>query len=245
MISGAPLSADEIGWLAEDDAFSPLLKGTIVHPVGEPKEAGLLLNVDPKKGLGVLPLDYDAKWVGARDIIIPHPMGLGDVTAWQDLLVDLSMQQALVQAFREVRRVPTAQRKLTESSMLSNRETRSASAAERNLMEEGWIVRRGMARRRLTLRVGDKVISVEAWFDYGEFYMPTDSTTTGNFGFNSDAGRPIKFIDVPDVLVSEAVRSLELSIAKSGAKKDEDAADEEVGEETEGEEGSEEASEDE
>lgn len=238
MISGAPFSADEISWLAEDDAFAPLIKGTIVHPVGEPREAGLLLTVDPKKGLGVLPLDYDAKWLGARDVIMPHPMSLGDVMPWQDLLVDVSMQQALVQAFREVRKVPTAQRKLTESAMLANRETRAASTVERNLMEEGWVVRRGMARRRLTLRVEDKVVSVEAWFDYGEFYEPSEGTTTGNFGFNGgETGRPIKFLEVPDVLISEAVRSIELCLAKSGAKKDEDAEEDEAAEGEDGEAG--------
>lgn len=231
MISGATLTGDELAWLVEDDAFAPLLRGVLVHPVDRPRDAGILLAWDAARGLGVLPMDYDARWLGWATVEVVHPMKLSDVTTWQDLLIDLGIQQELVQLFREVKNVPTAHRNLTESSMLSGRETRSGSAIERSLMAEGWVTRRGMARRKLSVRTGTGVVSVEAWFDYGEYYMPGEPTTTGSFGFTRvDTGKAFKFTEVPAVLVSEAIRSLELCLAQAGAKKDDDEAEEDEAE---------------
>jgi hypothetical protein len=220
MISGVPFSGDEIGWLLADDAYAPLLKGVVVSAGAD---AGLLVANDEKRGLGVLPLDYDARWIGQAGIEVVHPTKLGDLTAWQDLLVDLGMQQPLVQAFRTIKSVPAAQRELTESSMLANRNTRSAAVAERVLMEDGWVCRRGMAKRKLSVRTDGGMQAAEAWFDYGEYYMPSDGTSTGSFGFNTaDAGKPMKFSVVPPVLVSEAIYSLEKCLAQAGAKGDDD-----------------------
>lgn len=236
MISGAPISAGEIAWLVDDDAFAPSLKGVLVAPAGGADASGLLVSWDRDKGLGLLPLDYDARWIGWTDVEIVHPMKLGDALPWQDLLIDLGVQQGLAQIFREVKSVPAAQRSLTESSMLSGRETRSAAVIERALGEEGWTTRRGMARRKLSLRgdptSGSPGMTVEAWFDYGECYMPSDPTTTGAFGFWAAGTRaPLKLSAVPGVLLSETIRSLDVALAQAGAKKDED----EEGEGAEGE----------
>jgi len=230
MITGAPFAGDELTWLVEDDVFAPLLRGVLVRPLERPRDAGLLVSWDEQRGVGVLPLDYDARWLGWTSVEVVHPMKLTDVTPWQDLLIDVGIQQELVQIFREVKNVPTAQRNLTESSQLAGRETRSGTAVERALMEEGWVSRRGMARRKLSERTSTGVIAVEAWFDYGEYYMPGEPTTTGAFGFSHpETGKPLKFSEVPAVLLSEAIRSLELCLALSGAKKGGDAEGEEEG----------------
>lgn len=236
LISGAPLQGEELAWLLQDAAYAPLLTGLIVRPTGQ-GEPGVLLACDPTRGIGLLPLDYDARWIGTPEVEITHPTRLGDLTAWQDLLVDLGLQQGLVQAFREVRNVPPAHRALTESSMLAGRDARSAAVFERVLMEEGWVVRRGIARRKLSLRNPDGTVSAaDAWFDYGEYYMPSDPTTSGVFGFYRSGTRsPLKFQEVPPVLVSEAIRSLELCLAQAGAKKDDDEAEAESGAEAESE----------
>lgn len=243
MISGAAFAADEIAWLVEDDAFAPLLKALLVAPVGrggrggsvgdagDEAPPGLLVAWDRERGLGLLPLDYDARWVGWVDVELVHPMKLAEVVPWQDLLVDLGLQQLLPQAFRELRALPPAQRAQVESSWLSGRDTRSAAIIERALGEEGWVARRGMARRALSTRAGDAVHTVEAWFDYGEYYLPSDPTTTGALGFvTPGARRPIRLGEVPGVLFSEAIRSLEVALAQAGAKKGEADEDEEDGE---------------
>ncbi len=246
LIAGVPFSSAEIAWLVDDDAFAPMLKGLVVYPEGRAENAGLVLSWDKKRGLGVLPLDYDARWIGWQDVELAHPMKLGDVTPWQDLLIDLNLQQTLVQVFREIRNVPGSQRNSSESSMLAGRETKAASTIERTLMADGWSVRRGMARRKLSVRRDGGVGTVEAWFDYGEFYMPADPTTTGSFGFYEPGStKGIKFKDVPEVLLSEAVRSLEMCLAQAGVKKAE-ASDEEGDEATrEGEEAEDKEDEDE
>jgi predicted DNA-binding WGR domain protein len=232
MISGSPIGAAEIAWLVHDDAFADLLKGLIVVPKGSAPV--LLLGWEESRGLGVLPLDYDARWIGWHDLQIPHPIHLEGVTAWQDVLVELGLSQALVQAFREIKTVPAAQRNLYECTMLANRETRSAAAVERILMDDGWITRRGHAKRTLTLREGETPVTVEAWFDYGEYYMPSDETTTGAFGVNDERGRPLKMSDVPKVLLGEIIRSLEVALAQAGAKKDGDDDESDEGESEDG-----------
>lgn len=221
MISGAPMNADEVGWLVQDEAFAEYIKGLVVTPK-DGSGSGVIVGWDAARGLGLLPLDYDARWVGWLDVDVPHPSKLSDVAAWQDLLVDLGMQQSLVQIFREVKTVPAAQRQLFECTMLSNRETRSAAGIERVLMDDGWVTRRGHAKRSFSLREATGVVTVEAWFDYGEYYMPSDETTTGAFGVNDANGRPLRMSDVPAVLLGEIIRSLEVACAQAGAKKDDD-----------------------
>ena len=233
MISGAPFAADEARWLVQDEAFADLFKGLVIEPAnGEPV---LLVGWDDARGLGVLPPDYDARWIGWHEVLVPHPMKLagtpGAIALWQDMLVDLGMQQTLVQVFREIKSVPVAQRTLFECTMLANRETRSAAAVERVLMDDGWVTRRGHAKRTLSLRKEGGTTSVEAWFDYGEYYMPSDETTTGAFGVNDEKGRPLRMSDVAAVLLGEIIRSLEVGLAAAGAKKDDD------GEESENEDG--------
>lgn len=227
MISGTPIVADELAWLVQDAAFEDLFRGLVVVADGSPERApAVLVGWDSTRGLGVVPLDYDAKWIGWPTVTIPHPSHLSDLTEWQDLLIELGLQQGLAQVFREVKSVPAAQRTLQECTMVANRETRSAAAIERALMDDGWTARRGMAKRHLWLREGDAITTVEAWFDYGEYYMPSDETTTGAFGVNDVRGRPLPMSAVPGVLLGEIIRSLELACSQAGSKKD-DAEDDE------------------
>lgn len=237
MISGQPLLAEEATWFSEDEAYAPLLRGLIVLPARPNTPPGLLVSWDPSRGLGLLPIDYDARWAGWTDLELAHPMKLGDVVPWQDLLLDVGLQQVLPQAFRELKTVPPSQRTLTESPMLAGRTARSAATIERALSEQGWVPRRGMAKRVFTLRQvidGDpQITSVEAWFDYGEYYMPSDPTETGAFGFTElGTRRARKLGDVPAILVSETIRSLEVCCAQAGAQRDDEPAEETDTEET-------------
>jgi hypothetical protein len=104
--------------------------------------------------------------------------------------------------------------------MLKGRATRSAAATERALFEEGWIPRRGNARRRMSVRSDGAAPLFLAWFDYGEFNAPSDPTRTGGLGFVlASTRRPVVLGDVPRVLLSEAIRSLEVCLAQAGAGK--------------------------
>lgn len=219
MISGESICAQDIAWLVEDDAFASHMRGLIVLPGGTAAvhNAGVLLSWDSARGLGLLPLDYDARWIGWTAIQILHPLELTDPSAWQDLLLDLTLEQPLPQAFREIRGIPLSEHHLTQSTLLSGRTTRSALAMERALFEEGWIPRRGNARRRLSVRTDCAAAMVTAWFDYGEFNAPTDPTRTGTLGFlRAPSREPIPLGAVPQVLLSEAIRSLEVCLAQAG-----------------------------
>jgi hypothetical protein len=220
MISGERICAEDLAWFVEDDAFAMHLRGLIAAPEDAPHNAGVLLSWDKKRGIGLLPLDYDARWIGWTAIEILHPMKLQGTTSWQDLLLDLKLDQPLSQAFREIRAIPLAERNLTESALLTGRGTRSAAAIERALLEEGWVPRRGNARRPMSVRSGKETTRLVAWFDYGQFIAPGDPTRTGAFGFLLARTRePIPLGAVPKVLASEAIRSLEVCLAQAGAGK--------------------------
>src|SRR5262249_13994090 len=109
---------------------------------------------------------------------------------------------------------------LTQSAALAGRSTRSAAAIERALFEEGWTPRRGNAQRRMSARSDGDAALVTAWFDYGEFNAPSDPTRTGMLGFLRAPDRaPIPLGSVPQVLLSEVIRSLEICLAQAGAGK--------------------------
>src|SRR5262249_16869671 len=103
MISGESIPAEDLAWFVDDEVFATPLRGLIVRPAhaASSQSAGVLVSWDTERGLGLLPLDYDARWIGWTAIEILHPLKLADVIAWQELLLDLSLEQPLPQAFRE------------------------------------------------------------------------------------------------------------------------------------------------
>lgn len=224
MVAGLPFTAEEMAWLSQDLAYGPHLRGLIFAPEGQSEASmGVIVRFDEQRGLGLVPLDYDSRWVPFSEGLIPHPIRMPSLSDWQDLIIDLGLEQPIPQVFRELRRVQHAERRLKESSLLAGGETRSAAAIERLLMEAGWTVKRGLARRKLSARVDARPAQVEAWFDYGEFYTPDEPTFLGNFGFADVATkRRLTFEEVPEIIVSEAIRSLETCAAQAGAKKAEE-----------------------
>lgn len=241
MIIGNLFLKEEIHWFTLDRAFAPFLKGILIRSKPNPRDLGILVQWNETRGLGIVPLDYDARWIGWEEVEIMHPIQIESMEPWQDLLVDLGLKQELVQLFRELKSIPKVQLDLTESSMLANRETRSGSAIERSLLEEGWVVRRGTARRVMQTKLSHEQASesailtkVEAWFDYGgDYYIPFESTTTGSFGFHEIlTHKPVSFRKVHPILISETIRSLEVALAQAGAtKENEDETSEEQTEE--------------
>lgn len=58
-------------------------------------------------GLGVVDLDGESVTISAEQVLIPHPVLLGDLDDLRELAVELGLDQRFNQLFREVHRMPT------------------------------------------------------------------------------------------------------------------------------------------
>ena len=62
---------------------------------------GLLRDVDAKKGVGVVDLDGETRWLRTETIALPHPILIEDLNGFRELATELSLTQKIQQLFRE------------------------------------------------------------------------------------------------------------------------------------------------
>jgi hypothetical protein len=220
MTSAETLTGEALAWLFGDPVHAALLRHLVVAPAAAPSSpvqgAGLVWAWDDARGLGVVPLDYDARWLGWVDVELVHPARLPDLAAWRALLGDLGVRQQLPQLFRERASLPAADLDRTESLALAGRSARSAASIRTALAAEGFHVGPGLARRTFTHR--DAAAPIEAWFDPGSAPWPSDPCTSGAFGFRDAQGAPLPFSAVPAPLVHETQRSIERALARAAPR---------------------------
>ncbi|MDI1432281.1 DUF4132 domain-containing protein [Polyangium sorediatum] len=219
MISATPLRADELAWLLDDPLHASLLGHLVVttrpRDPGPPRDLALLWSWERARGLGVVPLDYDARWIGWTDVEIVHPARLPDVTPWRALLDDLGVKQALPQLFRDLRGVPDEELDSTESHVLARRLV-DAAALRRALADEGFCTGPGLATRTFVHSPSDP--NVSAWFDPGRPPWPRDAAYSGAFGFCDPNGVALPFSSVPRPLVCEARASIDRALARAAPR---------------------------
>ncbi|MDI1446710.1 DUF4132 domain-containing protein [Polyangium sp. 6x1] len=219
MIRAAPLHADELAWLLDDPWCASLLRHLVIttrpRDPGVPRDLALLWTWERTRGLGVVPLDYDARWIGWTEVELVHPARLPDVAAWRALLGDLGVKQELPQLFRDLRGVPDDELESAESLVLARRLV-DAAALRRALADEGFCTGPGLATRSFVYESGGQ--SVSAWFDAGSPPWPRDAAFSGAFGFCDPNGAPLPFSAVPRALVCEARASIERALARAAPR---------------------------
>ncbi|MDC0742367.1 DUF4132 domain-containing protein [Polyangium mundeleinium] len=219
MISATPLRADELAWLLDDPLHASLLSHLVIttrpRDPGPPRDLALLWSWERARGLGVVPLDYDARWIGWTDVEIVHPARLPDAAAWRALLDELSLKQALPQLFRDLRGVPDDELDSTESNVLARRLV-DAAALRRALTDEGFCTGPGLATRTFVHQPSDQ--NVTAWFDAGRPPWPRDAAYSGAFGFCDPNGVALAFSSVPRPLVCEARASIDRALARAAPR---------------------------
>lgn len=106
MLRSLPVPRAVLAEVFADPAWHALVSNAVVAPVnadGEPDllSAGFLRAADPAKGLGIVDLDGESRWLTQDSVAIPHPILLGDLNDFRTLAGELGLNQGLPQLFRE------------------------------------------------------------------------------------------------------------------------------------------------
>ena len=103
MVRSLPVPLTVLAQVWADEAWRSALTDLVVEPQGgRGAEPGLLRDVDPNKGAGLVTLDGDSIWVKARTLSVPHPVLLPDLEDLRGFVSDLGVEQIVPQLFRSV-----------------------------------------------------------------------------------------------------------------------------------------------
>ncbi len=199
-----PRAAIAATW--DDPAWRTPLHHAVVCPLegGELdlSRAGFLEGASVDRGIGVVDLDGESRWLDAPEIVLPHPILLSDLDDWRELATDLGFSQGLSQLFRETF-ARAAKHAGTHGSVTDFAEGKFAQLnhALGKCRTLGYRVRGGYA----VCPVWEDGRSVEARYWIGADY-PEGETFTGELVWVDDRERNLKLADVGPVAFSEGMR---------------------------------------
>jgi len=197
-----------------DADWRDVLVNTVICPCTENgkmnlEACGLLKDIDATKGLGIVDVDGESKWLRNEFVAIPHPILIQDLEDVRELAVDLGIQQKLEQLYR-----PTFAPRADQLDLKSVRDFESgvfdqlmfAMGACRKL---GYPVRGGYA----TCKVWEGELPLEARYYIGS-ESPDSPTETGELIFVDSRQIAVPIRDVGRVTFSEGVRMASSIYAK-------------------------------
>src|SRR5262249_12050823 len=141
-------------------------------------QTGLLRDVDPKKGVGVVDRDGETQWIAAEQILIPHPILIDGVNELREIAADMGFSQALEQLFRPIFAPTAEQKELTRIMDYSGGMFEQLNFANSLCRRLGYPVRGGYA----CSKVWENAKPVEARFWIGDEH-PEGETYTGELIF--------------------------------------------------------------
>jgi Domain of unknown function (DUF4132) len=221
MLRSLPVPCDVVRAVWPDPDWAEMLRNLVVTPVDahgktDATQTGLLRDVEPKKGIGVVDRDGETQWIAAMQILIPHPILIDELDELREIAADAGFSQAIEQIFR-----PTfaATKDQKESSQITDftdgrfEQLNFASALCRRL---GYPVRGGYA----CSKVWENARPIEARYWIGAD-APEAETVTGELIFVDSDQKPLKIADVGRVTFSEGVRMASQIFAKRKVAKEE------------------------
>ncbi len=221
MLRSLPVPCDIVRAVWPDPDWAEMLRNLVVTPVdvhGKPNatQTGLLRDVDPKKGIGVVDRDGETQWIAAAQILIPHPILIDGLEELREIAADMGFTQAIEQLFRPTF-APTSEQKeqsrLTDYSGGKFDQLNFVGSLCRRL---GYPVRGGYA----CTKIWENARPIEARYWIGDEY-PEAETYTGELIFVDNEQKPIKIADVGRGTFSEGVRMASQIYAKRKVEKEE------------------------
>jgi len=216
-----PRSVLEAVW--DDPAWRKPLENAVVVAVKadgghDAAKAGLFRGVDKKKGVGVVDLDGETAWLDTERVAIPHPILVGELDAWRELITQLGVAQGISQLHRETHAKPEG---LTATTIDQFEDGKFAMLmhALGKARALGFKVRGGFA----TCKVWDGGGVAEARYWIGAD-SPDSETYTGQLSWVDGRERGLKLADVGPVAFSEGMRMASSIYAARVVEKKEEAA---------------------
>jgi hypothetical protein len=106
MLRSLPVPGGVVEALWPDPAWRAALRDAVVAGLDASGERladgiGLLRAADPVRGLGVVTLDGETRWLRPAACAVPHPALIPELESFRDLATDLDVEQRVPQLFRE------------------------------------------------------------------------------------------------------------------------------------------------
>jgi hypothetical protein len=221
MLRSLPMPCDVVRAIWPDPDWADMLRNLVITPVdahGKPNamQTGLLRNVDPKKGIGVVDRDGETQWIAATQILIPHPILIDGLGELREIAADMGFSQAIEQLFRPTFTATKEQLELYRITDYSNGKFDQLNFASSLCSRLGYPVRGGYA----CSRIWENARPIEARYWIGAEY-PEAETYTGELIFVDSDQKPLKIAEVGRVTFSEGVRMATQIYAKRKVEKEE------------------------
>ncbi|PID63461.1 MAG: hypothetical protein CSB44_01640 [Gammaproteobacteria bacterium] len=206
MLRSLPTPTSIIKAVWADPDWRDNLEGLVVVPADhdghfDTDNAGLLRDVDADKGLGVIDLDGESRWIDSECFGIPHPILIADLVELRELAADLGIEQSIDQIYRPIHEPSPAQQRAVRISDFADGHFAQFNHAVSLSRRHGYAVRGGSA----CCTVWEGGEQYEARFDLGESNTdwPTD---TGDLMFVDAEQKAISIAEVGPVTFSEGMR---------------------------------------
>ena len=206
-----------------DPAWRTALENMVIAPSTssgkvDREQYGLLKNADAKKGVGVIDVDGESKWLKSPCVAFLHPILIGELDDLRDLANDLGVVQSVEQLYRPVFRPAKEQLQLNSIRDYENGEFEQLNFALGVCKRLGYPVRGGYS----TCKVWEGISPLEARYYVGSD-SPESQTFTGDLIFVDDKQQAITIRDVGPVTFSEGVRMASSIYATRKVEKNEGA----------------------
>jgi hypothetical protein len=214
MMRSLPVPCDVVRQVWPDPDWSATLRNLVVTPAdvhgkADATHTGLLRDVDPKKGIGVVDRDGETRWIATAQLLIPHPILIDGLAELREIAADMGFSQQVEQLFRPVFAARDDQKETSRITDFSNGKFEQLNFANALCRRLGYPVRGGYA----CCKVWENARPVEARYWVGADY-PEGGTYTGELIFVDGEQKPQKIADVGRVTFSEGVRMAAQIFAK-------------------------------
>jgi hypothetical protein len=221
MLRSLPVPCEVVRAVWPDPDWSDMLRNLVVIPADaqgktNPAQTGLLRDVDPKKGIGVVDRDGETQWIAAAQILIPHPILIDGLAELREIAADMGFSQALEQMYRPIFSATVEQKETTRIADFTGGKFDQLNFATSLCKRLGYPVRGGYA----CCKVWENAKPIEARYWIGADY-PEGETWTGELIFVDGEQNPQKIASVGRVTFSEGVRMASQIFAKRKVEKEE------------------------
>lgn len=214
MLRSLPLPAAVVAAVWPDPAWRAALENTVVRAadaLGKPdaKQVGFLRGADPQRGIGLVTLDGETRWVKAEAVVLPHPVLLADRDEWRELASELNLRQGVQQLLREVHERGGERAGATAVTRFANGEFEMLSHVSGRCKQLGYPVRGGYAT--CTVLEGASEVRASYWIGADD---PMSPTSTGDLTWSDADERQLPISEVGPVAFSEGMRMAAALYAK-------------------------------
>jgi len=221
MLRSLLVPCDVVRAVWPDPDWAEILRNLVVTPAdaqgkNNAMQTGLLRDVDPKKGIGVVDRDGETQWIAAMQILIPHPVLIDGLDELREIAADVGFSQSIEQVFRPTFAATKDQKELSQIADFSNGRFEQLNFASAHCRRLGYPVRGGYA----CIKVWENARPIDARYWIGAD-QPEAETVTGELIFVDNDQKPLKIADVGRVTFSEGVRMASQIFAKRKVDKQE------------------------